>query len=199
MAKPFLSVIIPTQDDSRRLPLTLIDLDRHLSEQDYSYEILVVDDGSKDGAPEMLRRFSGLIKHLKVLQNPDRRGLGAVIREGLLAARGSWRLLHPASNSISIVEFNKALPYLKEGYEALAAKGDPLSFFKCFSAEAAEKLAPRLKERGASSLAELTMLMRRGGIKMREVAIPRQRRASLKDALRLLWYTLKIRWRLRAS
>ncbi len=186
MAKPFLSVIIPTRDDSRLLPLTLIDLDRHLSAQDYSYEILVVDDGSRDGAPEMLRRFAALIKHLKVLQNPDRRGLGAVVREGLAASRGTWRLLHPASNAISIVEFNKALPYLKEGYEALAAKGDALSWFKCFSAEAV--------------LVELAMLGRRVGVKTREVAVARESRAgraSFTRALRLLWYTLKIRWRLR--
>ena len=39
MAKPFLSVVIPAYNEAKRIPLTLIDIDKHLHACDFSYEI----------------------------------------------------------------------------------------------------------------------------------------------------------------
>ena len=60
MAKPFLSVIIPTFNAAEELPITLIDVDKHLSNQEYSYEILVADDGSTDIATGVVQKFIDL-------------------------------------------------------------------------------------------------------------------------------------------
>lgn len=117
MAKPYLSVIIPAYNEAKRLPLTLIDIDKHLSEQEYSYEIIVVDDGSTDATAEIVNRFKPLIDNLKLIQNKDNRGKGAVVRQGMMSAKGNWRVFMDADNSTAIVEFNKMLPYLDEGYE----------------------------------------------------------------------------------
>src|SRR3989344_3750946 len=117
MAKPYLSVVIPAYNESKRLPLTLIDVDRHLSEQEYSYEILVVNDGSSDATAEIVNRFKPLIENLKLIDNPQNRGKGAAVRQGMLAAKGNWRVFMDADNSTSIIEFNKMMPYLDEGYE----------------------------------------------------------------------------------
>lgn len=117
MAKPFLSVIIPAYNEADRLPMTLIDVDRHLSQAEYSYEILVVNDGSIDATAEITRRFAGLIKNLKLIDNPDNRGKGAVVKLGMMSAKGNIRLFMDADNSTSIIEFNKMLPYFKEGFD----------------------------------------------------------------------------------
>lgn len=119
MAKPYLSVIIPAYNEAKRLPLTLIDIDKHLSQQEYSYEILVINDGSTDATAEIVDRFHLLIENLKIIGNKDNQGKGAAVRQGMLAARGSWRLFMDADNSTSIVEFNKMLPYIDEGYEVI--------------------------------------------------------------------------------
>lgn len=119
MAKPFLSVIIPAYNEAKRLPLTLIDIDRHLQEQEYSYEILVVNDGSTDETAEIVNRFIPLIQNLKLIDNPENKGKGAVVRQGMLLAKGTWRVFMDADNSTSIVEFNKMIPYFKEGYEVV--------------------------------------------------------------------------------
>lgn len=130
MAKPFLSVIIPAYNEADRLPITLIDVDKHLSQQEYSYEIIVVNDGSKDQTAEIVNRFAGLVNNLRLINNPDNRGKGAVVRQGMLAAKGNWRVFMDADNSTSVSEFNKMLPYLKEGYEIVigsrAARGAKL-------------------------------------------------------------------------
>ncbi len=132
MAKPYLSVIIPAYNEAKRLPLTLIDVDRHLSEQEYSYEIIVVNDGSTDVTAEVVERFKPLIENLKIINNKENRGKGAVVKQGMLAARGNWRVFMDADNSTSVVEFNKMMPYLDEGLEVIigsravkGAKMDP--------------------------------------------------------------------------
>ena len=112
MTKPFLSVIIPAFNEAERLPLTLIDIDRHLSEAEYSYEIIVVNDASHDATSEIVGRFIPVVRHLKLIDSPEHRGRGAAVRIGMLSARGNWRLAFPAGNAISIVEFNRMLPAL---------------------------------------------------------------------------------------
>ena len=130
MAKPYLSVIIPAYNEAKRLPLTLVDVDKHLSQQDYSYEILVINDGSKDATAEITERFLPLIANLKLINLPENQGKGAAVRQGMLAAKGNWRLFMDADNSTSISEFAKMIPYFKEGYEVIigsrAVKGAKL-------------------------------------------------------------------------
>ena len=74
MNKPFLSVIIPAYNEAKRLPSTLVDIDKYLSTVEYSYEILVVNDGSKDNTAEIVRKMSATVKNLKVVDNPVNRG-----------------------------------------------------------------------------------------------------------------------------
>ncbi len=124
MARPFLSVIIPAYNEANRLPLTLIDVDKHLMEQEYSYEIVVVNDGSKDDTAEVVRRFIPLIENLKLIDNPKNHGKGWVVRQGMLSAKGTWRLFMDADNSTSVTEFNKMIPYFREGYEVVVGSRD---------------------------------------------------------------------------
>ncbi|MCL5017185.1 MAG: glycosyltransferase family 2 protein [Patescibacteria group bacterium] len=119
MPKPFLSVVIPAYNEAKRLPLTLIDIDKHLDAQEYSYEIVVVNDGSTDDTAEIVSRFAPLINNLKLINNNENKGKGAVVRQGMLESKGLWRLFMDADNSTSIVEFNKMIPYFKSGYEVV--------------------------------------------------------------------------------
>lgn len=113
--KPFLSVIIPEKNEIERLPLTLIDIDRHLSEADYSYEILVVDGVSTDGTPELVERFKDLIANLKLIRLEEDLGKGGGVKKGMLEAQGQYRLFTDADNSTSIDQFNNMLPYFSAG------------------------------------------------------------------------------------
>jgi len=124
MARPFLSIIIPAYNEAKRLPLTLIDIDKHLENQEYSYEILVVNDGSTDETAEIVKRFSPLVENLKLIDSKENKGKGAAVRQGMLLAKGTWRLFMDADNSTSIVEFNKMIPYFKEGYEVVIGSRD---------------------------------------------------------------------------
>ncbi len=112
MARPFLSVIIPAYNEANRLPITLIDVDRHLADQNFSYEIIVALSPSEDDTGSILARFAHLIKKLKVVALTENLGKGYAIKRGMKEAKGTWRLCMDADNSVAVVEFLKMIPYL---------------------------------------------------------------------------------------
>ena len=115
--KPYLSVIIPAYNEANRLPTTLIDIDKHLKEADFEYEILVVNDGSKDNTAEVVRKFESLVKGLRLTGSDVNHGKGYVVRQGMREAKGKFRIFTDADNSTSIDQFFKMIPYL-EGTES---------------------------------------------------------------------------------
>lgn len=114
MSKPFLSVIVPAYNEAKRLPLTLVDIDKHLSRAEYSSEIIVVGDGSRDETAEIVKMFQGIIKNLRLIENKENHGKGWVVRQGMLEAKGNWRLFTDADNSTSVDQVEKMIPFFKE-------------------------------------------------------------------------------------
>lgn len=110
MTRPFLSVIIPCYNEAARLPLTLIDVDRHLAGQDFSSEIIVVVSRSADETQDIVKRFQAIIKNLRGIYLSENLGRGHAVRTGMLGARGEWRLVMDADNSTTIAELAKMLP-----------------------------------------------------------------------------------------
>lgn len=116
MPQPFLSVIIPAYNEAKRIPLTLVAVDKYLSTVDYPYEILVVNDGSKDNTSEVVEKLSVDIRNLKLIDNDANKGKGGVVRQGMLLAAGKYRLFMDADNSTSVEHFEKMRPAFDEGY-----------------------------------------------------------------------------------
>jgi len=109
----YLSVIIPAYNEEKRLPRTLGEIDRYLKTQNYDYEIVVVNDGSKDKTAEVVRGRASVIQNLRLIDNKENNGKGYVVRQGMLEARGEYRLFTDADNSTSIEQIEKMWPYFK--------------------------------------------------------------------------------------
>ncbi len=116
MKKPYLSVIIPAYNEAHRLPLTLIDIDRHLSRAPFSYEIIVVDNNSKDATKEIAQRFASFVDTIRTIECKTQ-GKGAAVQKGMLEATGDIRLFTDADNATSIDQFLSMQHYFKEGYD----------------------------------------------------------------------------------
>src|SRR5688500_1976902 len=112
MARPFLSVVIPAPNEAQRLPLTLIDVDRHPSEQEYSSAIIVMVSYSTDHTVDTVNRLASFVPNVKYIALSENRGKGFAVKPGMLAAKGTYRLYMDADNSAAVVEFNKMLPCL---------------------------------------------------------------------------------------
>ena len=109
---PYLSVVIPAYNEEERLPETLAKVQDYLAGQDYSWEVLVVDDGSADRTVEVAEE-AFRDGRCRVLRNPHNMGKGATIRNGMLEARGELRLFTDADNSTPIGEAGKLIECVK--------------------------------------------------------------------------------------
>lgn len=111
----FLSVIIPAYNESKRISDTLFSVSKNLSRQNYDYEILVVNDGSKDNTAQVVKGLAGKISHLRLIDNEENHGKGWVVKQGMLEARGVYRLFMDADNSTTVDQVAGFFHYFKEG------------------------------------------------------------------------------------
>ena len=95
-----LSIIVPAYNEEHRLPPTLERLHAFLSAQPLRYEILVVDDGSKDKTCEVVEQAMHTTPGLRLLRQVPNKGKGAAVRMGMLAARGQIRVMCDADCSM---------------------------------------------------------------------------------------------------
>lgn len=117
MAKPYLSVVIPARNEAERISDMLFDVDKYLSQVEYSYEIIVVNDGSKDNTAIVVDKLISVIKNLRLIDNIENKGKGGATKQGMLDARGEFRIFLDADNAISIDQIENFWPYLKNGYD----------------------------------------------------------------------------------
>ena len=115
--KPYLSVIIPAYNEEHRIGNTLLETDKYLSRQNYTYEIVVVSDGSKDKTSEVVRGYQNVIKNLIFIDNKENHGKGHVTKQGMLEANGEYRIYVDADYAISMEQIESFWPYLKQGYD----------------------------------------------------------------------------------
>jgi dolichyl-phosphate beta-glucosyltransferase len=108
-SQPLLSLIIPAFNEEQRLPASLTQLQTYLAACDYSAEVIVVDNGSLDRTAEVVREVSARWPQLRLLQT-SQRGKGLAVREGLLAAEGTYSFYCDADFSMPIEEIARFLP-----------------------------------------------------------------------------------------
>jgi dolichyl-phosphate beta-glucosyltransferase len=122
VARPFLSVVIPAYNEENRLGPTVARIQGYLAGQSYTSDILVVNNASTDRTGEVARATG-----VKVIDEP-RRGKGAAVRSGMLAALGDYVLFSDADLSTPIEEVEKLLASVRERYDiAIASRGLPES------------------------------------------------------------------------
>jgi dolichyl-phosphate beta-glucosyltransferase len=119
MEQPYLSVIIPAYKEGERIGRNLLEIDKYLKGKNYPYEIIVVDDGSPDNTAEVARNYALQVPNLRVIDNDENHGKGYVVRQGLLAAQGKYRLFLDADGSTSITHLDSFLPQMESGYDVV--------------------------------------------------------------------------------
>lgn len=111
-----LSVVIPAYNEENRIKGTLEAVYNYFLRQDYSWEGVVVSDGSTDKTVEITTEFISNKPEFRLIANTKNHGKGYVVRQGILAAQGDFRLFIDADNAISIEHIEKFWPYFSEGY-----------------------------------------------------------------------------------
>lgn len=117
--KPFLSVVIPAYNEGYNLRTGVLDsVYDYLIQQNYSWEILFVDDGSTDNTPRLATEFARSHKNFYVLLEPHR-GKAGTVTAGVLKAKGEIVLFTDTDQATPIDQIEKILPKFNLGFDVV--------------------------------------------------------------------------------
>ncbi len=119
-----LSVIIPAFNEETRLPICLDSTIEYLSNQNYSFEIIVVSDGSTDNTAAICREYSGRFENFKLIEYSPNRGKGYAVKTGMLSASGELRLFIDADYPVPISLVDSFISQINSGNDiVIGARG----------------------------------------------------------------------------
>ena len=116
MGQPFLSVVIPAFNEDSRIGPTLDRVVSYLGRQDYSWEVLVVDDGSTDGTSEIADEWAHEVRGVRLERVPHG-GKGWAVKNGMLAAKGEYRFMCDADLAMPIEQLGVFIDRITNGHD----------------------------------------------------------------------------------
>ncbi len=111
------SVVIPARDEEESLPSTVTDIFETFTREGIPHEIVVVDDGSKDGTWTVLQELKRKVPTLAPTQNPGPHGFGRAIIWGLNHMTGDSVVIMMADASDSPADAVAYWKILNEGHD----------------------------------------------------------------------------------
>ena len=124
MNKIFLSVVIPSYNERANLQKGVLDkVEHYLSKQKYTWEVIVVDDGSTDGSVEFVEKFVKDNPKFNLIKN-NHTGKAGAVTKGVLSSNAEFILFTDMDQATPIEELDKILPYFDKGYDIVIGSRD---------------------------------------------------------------------------
>jgi len=102
--RPFLSLVLPAYNEAEAIGPAVVDADAALGRFADDYEILVVDDGSRDDTAAIVTGLARERSRVRLLKHECNRGYGAALRTGFEAARGERVAFTDADGQFDLAE-----------------------------------------------------------------------------------------------
>jgi dolichol-phosphate mannosyltransferase len=83
-----LSVVVPARDEQDAIQSTLSELVGRLRAEGIPFEIVVVNDGSRDETASVVQQLASRFPEIKLIENEGRHGFGMAVRRGLQHCSG---------------------------------------------------------------------------------------------------------------
>ncbi len=115
----FLSLVLPAYNESRRIGITLQRTLAYLEARPYTWELIVVDDGSTDGTAGLARQAVGASQKVQILSTDPNRGKGYSVKTGMGQVRGRYAGFMDADYKTDIACTEEALRRLEAGFEVV--------------------------------------------------------------------------------
>jgi dolichyl-phosphate beta-glucosyltransferase len=117
MNKPYLSIIIPAYNEKENFEKNVLQQMKDLLNNfKFSWEVLIIDDGSTDGSVELLQKFCQKNIGFRLIKNKHM-GKAGTVATGVKEASGQYILFTDFDQATPISEFSKLLPYLKSSHD----------------------------------------------------------------------------------
>lgn len=114
LSKPYLSLVVPCYNEQESIPALLEAVEKAFSGLGRPWEMVAVDDGSKDATPRMLAEARATRPWLRVLRMEPNSGQSAAFEAGFEAARGDVIATIDADLQNDPTEIPRLLPYLDQ-------------------------------------------------------------------------------------
>lgn len=116
---PFLSVVIPAYNEETNIRLGAFDkVLRYLEGQPYTWEVIVVDDGSTDNTARLVEEVSVKSSHFQLIKNPHQ-GKAATVMTGIMESKGTIVLFSDLDQATPLKEVEKILPWFEKGFDVV--------------------------------------------------------------------------------
>jgi glycosyltransferase involved in cell wall biosynthesis len=104
-----ISVFLPAYNEESNIQKTILDVEKVLKALTDTYEILVINDGSKDKTGEVVKMLSKNNKKIRLVNHARNRGYGAAIKSGLYAVRYPWVVQMDSDGQFDFAQITKFL------------------------------------------------------------------------------------------
>ena len=115
MTRPEYSIVIPAYNEAARIGGALTQVLGCIRQRNWSAEVLVVNDGSRDQTAAIVRGFSERDPIVRLIENPSNCGKGYSVRNGILQAAGEIVMFTDADLSAPIEEAERLFAAIREG------------------------------------------------------------------------------------
>jgi len=196
-----LSVFFPAYNEETRIAKTVQIAKKILPKVARKWEILIINDGSKDKTGEVIDKLAKSDKNVKVLHHKVNRGYGAALKTGFYNSKYDWIVFTDSDGQFDFSEINKFIKKQEETNADLVIgfyKNRQVPFYRKFNTFVWElivyimfglkvkdidcafklinkkviKKIPKLEsERGAFISSEFLIKAKKGGFKMVEIGI----------------------------
>lgn len=111
MKSPQITVLLPVYNSARFLADAIESI---LSQSFGGFEFLIIDDGSRDKSPNIIKKYAERDKRIKVITHPKNRGLVTTLNEGVRVAKGKYIARQDADDISLPVRLEKQVEYLQK-------------------------------------------------------------------------------------
>lgn len=111
--KTDISIVIPCYNEEQRIISSLNSIVSFMNSYNPSFEIIVVDDGSKDSSVQLIKNYIATRENIYLVENPHK-GKGYAVRTGVLMSVGKYVLMTDADLATPIDEIKRLLIWVED-------------------------------------------------------------------------------------
>ncbi len=148
-----LSVVIPAYNEAGNLPRLVDEIVSFLRHHMGSFEIILIDDGSRDDTPAVLENLEERFPEVRRIRHPVNQGYGASLKTGFSACRFDWIFFTDADRQFQIEDLLEFFPHCQEASTVVG-----------YRKKRRDSLARRFFSRGYNKLTRLLF-----GLRIRDI------------------------------
>src|SRR5438045_307063 len=144
---PYLSLVIPCYNEQENVPTLLQRVETALNATAKPFEVIIIDDGSTDSTPQLLKEAMSKSPWLRVIRMARNGGQSAAFEAGFAAARGEIIATIDADLQNDPEEIPRLLPLL-DGYDMITGwrKDRPETRFRRWHSRQANRIRNRITQ-----------------------------------------------------